>query len=380
MHSRRPSARVGLLVMAAALVAMLVATSSAGAASFSGGSVKLEFKIKSAKQSNKGGTAAKNTFPFAENAGQATMNSQASGNLNIGSKNTSVTLKRGSKTIVLQSMVQKLKSGKGVLAAKIKGKGKLIDFFDQASSNRVKANSTFTQLSMSSSKMTLTKAGAAALNKAFGLKGTAVYKAKAAAGTASFTANRSLTITGGDTRTVYDQAFVNELRKCDISLSAVDPATAIPAGGDAPEGGVTLPINSQAGGTLNAQTLVGQVNHLGGTRLSRPGPGQPGNTTGKAAYDSPLNNFVFGLQGGALHTLTATIVNANNLSTNIGSVTGTPVATLTDGPGSVALSGELLLSDAASGTLSQNAPPLGADCPIPAGSKIGAITMDARVG
>jgi hypothetical protein len=372
--------------MATALIAMLVATSSAGAASFSTGTVKLDFKLKSAKQTNKGGTSAKNTFPFAENAGEATMNSQASGNLNIGSKNTSVTLKRGSKTIVLQSMVQKLKSGKGVLAAKVKGKGKLIDFFDQASTNRISANSTFSQLTMSSSKMTLTKAGAAAINKALGLKAPARgkpdlrYKAKAAAGSASFTANRSLTITGGDTRTVYDQKFVNDLRACNIELSAVDPATSIPKGGDAPEGGVILPINSAAGGTLNAQTLVGQVNHLGGTRLSRPGPGQPGNTTGKAAYDSPLNNFVFGLQGGALHTLTATIVNANNLSTNIGSVTGTPAATLTDGPGSVALTGELLLSEAASGTLSQNAPPLGADCPIPAGSKIGSIVMDARVG
>jgi hypothetical protein len=368
--------------MATALIAMLVATSSAGAASFSGGTAKLDFKgLKSAKQSNKGGTAAKNTFAFAENAGTATMNAQASGNLNIGSKNTAITLTRGGKSIVLQSLVQKLKSGKGVLSAKIKGKGKLIDFFDQASSNRVSANADFTQLSMASSKMKLTKAGAAALNKAFGLKGTAVYKAKAAAGTASFTANRSLTVTGGSTRTVYDQKFVNDLRACNIELGPVDPATAIPKDpASAPEGGVQLPINSQAGGTLNAQTLVGQVNHLGGTRLDRPAPGQPGNTTGKAEYHSPLSNFVFGLQGGALHTLTATIVNANNLSTNIGSVTGTPTKTLTDGPGKVALTGELLLSEAASGTLSQKAPPLGADCPIPPGSKIGSIVMDADVG
>ena len=389
MHSRRTSARLGLLVMAAALVAMLVATSSAGAASFSGGTVKLDFKgLKSAKQSNKGGTSAKNTFPIGDNAGTATMNAQASGNLNIGSKSTAVTLTRGGKSIVLQSMVQKLKSGKGVLSAKIKGKGKLIDFFDQASSNRVKPNSAFSQLLMSSSKMTLTKAGAAALNKAFGLRGTAVYKAKAPAGTASFVANRSLTITGGDTRTVYDQAFVTELRKCNIELGSVDPATAIPKGGDAPEGGVILPINGQAGGTLNARTLSGQVNHLGGTRLDRPAPGQPGNDgpePRKAEYHSPLTNFVFGLQGGAVHSLTATIVNANNLSTNIGTVTGTPVATLTDGPGSVALSGDLVLSEAAASTLATKSgpppqPQVGADCPIPAGSKIGAITMDARVG
>jgi hypothetical protein len=87
---------------------------------------------------------------------------------------------------------------------------------------------------------------------------------------------------------------------------------------------------------------------------------------------------VFGLQGGALHSLTARIVNVN-LSTNIGDVTGTAVATLTDTAGTVALSGELVLSATASGTLQSADPPLGANCPIPAGSKIGAVSMSANV-
>jgi hypothetical protein len=112
--------------------------------------------------------------------------------------------------------------------------------------------------------------------------------------------------------------------------------------------------------------------------LDRPGPGQPGNTTGKAAYNSPLTNFVFSF-GGTSQTLTAFVVKANS-ALPIGTVTGALVAALTDTGGSVSLNGgSLNLSDAASGTLSQSAPPLGADCPIPAGSKIGAINMTAQV-
>ena len=375
--------------MATALIAMFVAVSSASAASFGGGSIKLDFKPLKTKVATKGHSAKTSTggtFPFGENAGTVTMTKQASGSLNIGAKSTAVTFTHANKKkIVLQSFVEKLVSGKGQLTAKINGKGKAVAFFDQASTNRVNPSADFTTLAMSSSSMTLTKAGAAALNKALGLKKPARgkdprFKAKQKAGTASFTANRSLTVTGGESRTVYDVKFVQDLRNCNIELGPVAPATAIPKDPNtAPEGGVILPINSSAGGTLTASSLVGQVNHLGGTRLDRPAPGQPGNTTGKAEYHSPLNDFKFGLQGGALHTLTATIVNANNLATTIGSVTGTPVAQLTDSAGGVTLSGELLLSEQASGTLSQAQPPLGADCPIPPGSKIGAVTMTANV-
>lgn len=385
MRLRRTSARVGLLATATALIAMFVAVSSASAASFGGGTIKIDFKgLKGVKQTNKGHTST-NTFPFAESSGTATMTKQASGSLNIGSSSTSITLTKGKKKIVLQSLVEKLSSGKGQLTAKIGGKGKAIAFFDQASTNRVNPSSDFTTLSMSSSKNTLTAAGAAALNKAFGLKKPGRgkkdlrFKAKHSGGTSSFTANRSLTVTGGSTSTIYDTAFYDQLRSCDITLGSVAPATPIPADpAAAPRGGVSLPIDATNGGTLTASTLIGQVNHQGGTVLDRPGPGQPGNTTGKAEYNSPLTNFVFGF-GGATQTLTALVVRANN-NLPIGTVVGTLVATLTDTGGSVALNnGSLNLSDAASGTLSQTAPPLGADCPIPAGSKIGAINMSAQV-
>jgi hypothetical protein len=360
---------------------MLVAVPSAGAAQFGGGTIKLDFKsLKGTKVAVKGQSAKTSTggtFRFSEDAGTAPMSKQPSGNLNLTS-GVSVTLSRGKKKIELKSVVQKLKAGKGILSAKIGGKGKLVDFFDQASANRMVVDSNFTTLSMQSSKMTLTKAGAAALNKAFGLKGTSVLKAKAAVGTASFAADRRLTVTGGVSRTVYDPKFVQDLRACDINLAAVDPATPIAQDTNAaPEGGVNLPIT---GGSLTAKTLIGSVIHSGGTVLQRP----EGSPSGKSAYNSPLTNFEFGFAGNR-QSLKALIVNLAN-SVDIGDVTGTPTANLTDGPGKVVLQGELVLSPQASGTLSSKSPPpgqgpqVGADCPIPAGSKIGAVSLEADVG
>jgi hypothetical protein len=239
---------------------------------------------------------------------------------------------------------------------------------------------------MQTATMTLTKAGAAALNKAFGLKAPKRgqkdqrLKAKQKAGSASFTANRSLTVVGGETRTVYDVAFVDQLRSCGIDLGAVSPATAIPVDATStPRGGVVLPVNATGGGRIIAATLVGTVNHLGGTVLNRDDPGTGTNQTTKPRYNSPLRDFIFGLQGPGTPTLSAFIVNLN-LSTGIGTITGgAPTASLTPDGGAVTLVGDLQLSDAAAANLSQAAPPLGADCPIPAGSKIGRATMTANV-
>ncbi|HEX8645712.1 MAG TPA: hypothetical protein VF715_02350 [Thermoleophilaceae bacterium] len=350
----------------------------AGAASFGGGNVKLSVKISGVKAKASGAA-----LRFSEDAGEATLNKQASGSLNFGAGTSKLTLTRGKKSIVLQSFVEKLTTGKGQITAKINGKGKAIAFFDQASANKLQTGN-FEALTLPTVNITLTKAGAAALNKAFGLKAPAKgkkdlrLKAKAKAGTSSFVAERSLTVTGGVSRTVYDPKFVQDLRACDITLGSVAPATPIAQDpGAAPEGGVNLPIT---GGALKATTLIGSVLHSGGTVLQRP----EGSSSGKSAYNSPLTNFEFGFSGGR-QSLKALIVNLNN-AVDIGDVTGTPSANLTDGPGKVTLQGELVLSAQASGTLSSKSPPpgqgpqVGADCPIPAGSKIGAVLLDADVG
>ena len=378
MHLRRPSARIGL-VAAAALIAMLMATSTASAATFSGGSIKLDFKqLKGVKITPKGHTAKTKTsvtFPFADEAGTATLNKQASGNLNIATPSASVTITRGKRKIVLQSFVQKLKSGAGTVSAKIGGKGKLIDFFSESSANRIVVDSGFTTLSMQTASMTLTKTGAATLNKAFGLKGKSSLKNKAKVGSASFNAHRALVVTSGQSETRYDTAFYDKLQECDITLGSVPDATPIAADpSSAPRGGVSLPVRS---GTVSAVTLFGTVNHSGGTVLDRPAPGQPGNTTGKPAYNSPLREFSFSFdQTGQV--LSSFVQNLNARSAT-GTVTGTLSASLTDIGGTLTLTGELVLSPIAAALLSSGDPPLGASCPIPEGSKIGAVSMTAAV-
>ena len=377
----RTRVRVGLLAAATALTAVAVAAPGASAATFDGGPFKLDFKtfVKSHKvkvattgadpKTKTGGT-------FELGTGTLTMVAQASGNLGVGTSTSTLTFTMGKKKAALSKMTQKLTSGKGQLNAVINGKGKAVTLFDQASQGKIKAAADFTTLSMSSSNMQLTKSGAAALNKALGLEKSHDFKLKAKqkVGTASFTADRSLTVVSGDSRTVYDPKFVQDLRNCSIELSAVAPATPIAKDASAPEGGVILPIRAGNGGALTAASLIGQVNHDGGTSLDRPAS----NSSGKAEYHSPLTNFVFGF-GPPPFSLTAFVVNSNN-NLPIGTVTGNLAATLTDTGGTVNLTdGSLNLSDAASGTLSQSQPPLGADCPIPAGSKIGSVAMTANV-
>jgi hypothetical protein len=387
VHLRRPSARAGLLAAAAALIAMLVAVPNAGAATFAGGPFKIDFKASKLKVAMVGqdpatDTKTGGTFTFSESgAGSATMTKQASGQLTIGGTSTQITLTHANKKkIVLKSLVEKLTGGKGQVTAKVGGKGGAVAFFDQATTNKLTVPSDFTTLDLASTTLTLTAPGAAALNKAFGLKKPARgkkdlrLKKKQKMGTSSFSAHRSLTVNGGESRTVYDVPFYDRLKECDITLSAVAPATGIPADSGAPRGGAVLPVT---GGLVNAKTLRGAVLHDGGTLLDRPEPGQPGNTTGKARYNSALTMFEFSFA--ETNLLRAFVVNLNAPSP-IGNVTGTlSLANMTDTGGSLQINGDLVLSETSAQLLSSDAAPLGADCPIPAGSKIGNASMNATV-
>jgi hypothetical protein len=362
---------------------MSVAATSASAASFANGPIKLDFKslkVKVASTDASPKTSTGGTFKFKEGlAGTATMNTQSSGSLSIGKPTTSITFTHpNKKKIVLKSLVEKLSAGKGQLTGKINGSGSAVAFFDQATTNKIKVPAGFSTIEIESSKMTLTKAGAAALNKAFGLKPPAKgkkdlrYKAKGAVGTVSATAERTLTISGagGESRLVYNPAFVQGLRNCGITLSAVAPGVAIPADASAPEGGVILPTS---GGALNAKSLLGVIQSAGGTVLDRP----EGNSQGKAKYNSPLRDFVFNF-GQTENILTAFVVNLTNTAP-IGTVSGTIATDLTDAGGTVSIAnGSLNLSPAAATLLSGKDAPLGADCQIDAGTQIGSFTLSAN--
>lgn len=385
MHSRRPPARFGLLASAVATIAFAVAAPTAGAATIEGGPLKLDFKAltklaaKPKVASNGADSKTKTGATFDLGVGTATLVAQSSGNLPVGGTDRTLTFSVGSKKAVISKIIEKLAAGKGTLTGTLGGKSVVL--FNEASTGKIAPNAAFTRLTMKSSALTLTSKGAAALNKALGLKKPARgkpdkrLKAKQKAGTASFTGDRSLVVVSGSSKTIYDQAFVDTLTSCGITLSAVAPATPIPADSSAPRGGVDLPVIS---GTLPADTLGGSVKHSGGTVLDRQPPGSASNPTSKPAYRSELTDFEFNF-GQSPFDLKAFVKNLNN-AISIGTVTGTLAATLTDTGGSVALSnGSLNLSALASGNLSSNVPPNGADCPIPEGSKIGAVSSVINV-
>jgi hypothetical protein len=365
------------MAFAAALAALAVAAPSAGAATFDGGSLTVDLKTLvnklKAKVANSGADKSTKTGgTFELGTGTATLNSSPSGQFNVGSTSDSITLKVGKKKLTLSKVIQKYSAGKGQLFATVGGKSQAI--LDIQSQGKAKPDSGFTGLTQSSSATKLTKAGAAALNKAFGLKGNKALKAGFKVGTDSLTADRKLTIVGGSDKTIYDQAFYDKMASndegCSIILSHVAPATKIDAGAGAPRGGVDLPV---IGGALNAKTLVGTVSHDGGTALDR-GPGNPQG----AEYHSRLTQFIFGFVAGATPTLEAFSSDLNGRLA-IGTVANSSLQpTLTDTGGSVKLTGVLALSNDAGQALKALSDPDGAGgpkhgCDIPAGSNIGAI-------
>jgi hypothetical protein len=289
---RIPGARVGLLAAATALVALVIAA-PAGAASFQLGSNKIDLKpltqkgVKASFPQAVSSSKTAGTFSFG--FGTATLNAQASGTLPVETKNAtpaSIKLKVGSKTANLTSLSEKLAAGKGQLTARIGGKR--VAVFDQVSSGKVGPNVGFIGLHMTKSNMQLTKAGAGALNKALGLKKNKQLKNKQKVGSAQFNAIRSLRVVGGQSVTTYDTAFYDRLTSCNIALSSIAPATAIPADAGHPKGGVNLPINSANGGVLRADNLQGTIVHSGGTKLDSD------NAPNGKAYHSTLTDFIFG--------------------------------------------------------------------------------------
>lgn len=386
MHLRKPPARVSLLALACALTILVVAAPAASAATFSGGTTKVDLKtLLSATKAKATFTGAdsktKNAGVFKLGAGTATLVSQSSGNINFAS-GKAIVLTRTAKVngknktfkVTLGSLVYKLAAGKAQLGAKINNKGKVVYLFALASANKVKPNAAFTALAMSSSKMTVTKAGASALNKALKLVHDTALRSSAAsaAGTASFTADRQLTTSGGSTQLIYDDAFAGKLESndegCSITLSAIAPGTAIARGPNAPRGGVTLPVRT--GDKISAKNYAPLVHYTGGTSLDR-GPGNPqGNEYHVTVQNINLDLTISppGVQG--VSSLTGPLT--------VGTLTGASIApSLTDTGGSIAVSGTVLFNPNTAAALAATTDPDGAGpkqgCQLPGDAKVGTL-------
>jgi hypothetical protein len=348
VQSRTRNARFGLPVAAAALVALVFAA-PAGAASFNGDTIKLDLKQltqKSVKATfTNAASKSKTAGTFTLGFGTATLNAQSSGNIPVEPTNASIKLKLGKKTVTLSQLTEKLAAGKGQLTAKVGGKGKQVAIFDEVTSGKLSVRAGFTGLNLAKSNLQLTKAGAGALNKGFGLKKPKAFKAKQKTGSTQFSAVRSLRVTGGQSSTTYDTAFYDKLQSCNIALSSIAPATAIPADAGHPRGGVILPIDSVNGGVLRADNLAGTILHTGGTALDS------NNTPKGGPYHSQLTAFAFGTATNppGLEAFSSDL----NGRLVIGSVIGAQLtANLSDTGGTVTVSnGSLALSDAARAAL-----------------------------
>ena len=106
-------------------------------------------------------------------------------------------------------------------------------------------------------KVTLSARGAAALNKAFGVK---AFKAGLRIGTASVRVRPGeLAFTGGSTSLALDPGAAQALTGLGVAVAPAAPATA----GDG--GGIAFPITE---GKVNARTLAGSITHSGGLTFS----------------------------------------------------------------------------------------------------------------
>jgi hypothetical protein len=372
----------GLLALVAALTAFAVAAPTAGAVTFEGGSLKVDVKTLTSASGAKAtfGQATskgKTSATFTLGAGNADISEQTKGTFNaLGT----ITLKLGRKSVALGTLQQKFTNGRGTIIVK-PGSGKAVSLLSVASQGKMVVDAGYVGLTEKSSALKLTKKGAAALNKALKPSESKEFKTGQKVGKVSMVADRSLELTGGNSRTVYDEKFVNDLAACDISLSSIAPATPIGTDASAPKGGVELPFRSTVeggAGSLNARTLGGTIRHSGGTALRQdPNSSQVQDRNGdgiKDVYASDITNFEFDTRTSP-PTLAAFSTAVNN-RTNIGAVEGAVVsADLTPTGGTVTLqNGILRLADIASSVLSQQS-----GCNIPAGSAIGRVTTTGQV-
>jgi len=337
---RTPRARIGLLAAATALIALVLAA-PAGAAQLSGGTIKVDIQplTKKGIKATFTGAASKSKTAgtYALGTGNATLNAQSSGTVPF--EDGSIKLTVGKKNVTLKSLKEKLSAGKGQLTAKIGTK--TVAVFDEASTGKVGPVPGFKGLQLTKVNITLTKAGAAALNKGLGLKKNKALKNKLKSGSSQFNAIRLLTVVSGTASTTYDTTFYDTLKNnCDDTLGSLAPATAIPFDASHPRGGVQLPV--RPGGTFRADNLQGSLVFDGGTTQDRPA----GSGSGKPEYHSTLTNITFSTQNNP-PALLATSSDLPGPPIPIGTVNGAAVtATLTDTGGTVSINnGSLVLSD-----------------------------------
>lgn len=113
------------------------------------------------------------------------------------------------------------------------------------------------QTIVSGVEVSLSRRGATALNRAFGVR---AFTAGLRIGTASVRVRPAeLAFTGGSTALALDAGTAAALRSLNVAVAPAAPATANP------DGAIVFPITE---GKVNAETLAGSISHSGGLTLS----------------------------------------------------------------------------------------------------------------
>lgn len=255
----------GRLGVALGLTASLAVAAPAVAATtvkLSGGTTTLRLDAKTTKSLKKAGITVSAAAPGKLKSGALTFPVSAGSIDPATAKGTidhkgGLTLKMGKKKLALTALT--LNSSKGTLSGKA---GKKTVSFASVKGGKVARDGFNT--SASGFKVSVSKAGAAAINKALGVR---TFKAGTALGTAALAPKTDeLAIERGTTTLTFTPELAGALQQLRVTIGAGAPATV-----DA-NGAVVFPITD---GTLNQSTLFGTVNHagslsLGGNDLSNP--------------------------------------------------------------------------------------------------------------
>lgn len=354
----------GASALAGAVLALLLVTSTAGAASFAGGTTQVTFSKSAMSALKRAGIKITAKAP-AKVAGARLTLPVTSGSASLVRKSTGVlrhdgviTLKGKGRSMVMTKLAEVLAGSKATLTAGVKGK--TVRLFAQ--SGTTFATPGDTGLKGTRLKATLTSQGAAAMNKAFKVK---AFRTGASIGTVSFSADRKIVFApgAGNSNFKFDPNTAGAFQGCGMSVQPIAPASGLPPGPDAPAGTFVFPIN---GGSLNARTLKGTVAHVGGVSISKPGSQSVAMT--EFAFEYPA-------AGAPTFTTAADVLQGNRAT--IGDVTGpAPTLSLTPTGGTVTFKGtEVRWSGAAVALLDAFY-----QCKaVPQGSLIGVVDATATV-
>ena len=238
---------VATAVAATVGVAAAAPANAATTVRLSGGTTTLKLDKKTTKALKRAGFTVSGSTKFKISGGEI---DPANAKGTIDHKSAKLTIKMGKTKVTLSSIT--LDTAKGTASAKA---GKATVAFASLKGGKVTRRGFATDVA--GTKVSLSKKGAAALNKAFAVR---AFKSGTALGVAAIApTTNDVALERGTTTIRFVPQVVQALGAGGVAPSAIAPATLDPATFT-----LNVPIN---GGVLDARTLTGRITHDGGLQL-----------------------------------------------------------------------------------------------------------------